>query len=224
MITCPEFRREFLCASAACSVSSISFNSRLACSVLRERSSAASASSLFPFLKSQRGDSLTNRLPMDKQQTGRKRGPEDTPPCLVLKGKKGFGVAGRGYRCNAVTKVDAAPPPQRNPALAATEKSRFLCLDSMLKGTLPGTAELPLQPGRHSPLQQPAHEQRSITVRQGDDRNADNERYAAQDHHRLAAQPVHQQPRKQRGRRRSSRTAATMIESCAAVRPEVASR
>src|SRR5438876_1073699 len=51
-------------------VCSISFNSRSACSRLRDRSRASRAASFFPRLKSQRGDSDTNTLPTTNRRPG----------------------------------------------------------------------------------------------------------------------------------------------------------
>src|SRR5256885_5530097 len=50
--------------------SCISFSSRSACSVLLERSKAAYAASLFPRLRSQRGDSDNNKLPITNRIPG----------------------------------------------------------------------------------------------------------------------------------------------------------
>ena len=48
-------------------------------------------------------------------------------------------------------------------------------------------------------LQQPAEEQRFVSVREGDDRNTDDKRDAGENHQRLAADPVGQQPGEQCG-------------------------
>src|ERR1700712_5441927 len=59
---------EAFCAES--DVCSISSNSSVACSLLRDRSNAWKADSFFPLLKSQRGDSATNRLPATNKIPG----------------------------------------------------------------------------------------------------------------------------------------------------------
>jgi hypothetical protein len=96
------FHPDRRCGAGTAAVSSISRNSRLACCGVRERSSASLASSFLPRRKSQRGDSVTSRLPSHKQNAGRKGDPEDAPPSLVLETKKRLCVGGGSHRLDAI--------------------------------------------------------------------------------------------------------------------------
>jgi hypothetical protein len=65
---------------------------------------------------------------------------------------------------------------------------------------------------------------RSVAVRESNRRNAKHECDAAKDHQRFTANPVGERAGKESRKTLPSNTAATMTESCADVRLEVASR
>ena len=119
---------------------------------------------------------------------------------MVLEGKNCRGAGGRGHSGYAVTEKNTGHR-GRNVAQCEQPLEEAGSFASIRCRKAFGQIERNHHSNQSAadPLQQPAQKQRPIAVRQCNHWNTNDERCAAQDHQRLAAQPVDKNPRKQRG-------------------------
>ena len=197
--------RECACRLGFCDLlraraSSISLNSRLG--LLGAAGAQQGGVALCPFC---RAEEPARRLADqqaadDKENAGRKRDPEDAAPCLFLNAKSVAASEAAATALHAIAVVHAdqgcrhdaegEQPLEDSGALAAARCARALGQVERNHHADESAADA---------LQQAAKEQRPVAVRKGDDRNADDEGEAAENHQRLAAHPVGQQAGKERG-------------------------
>src|SRR5580658_1950455 len=137
-----------------------------------------------------------------KQHAGRQRYPKDASPGLVFEGEKGCGVRRRGYGLHTIAVINAnqrgdddaqrEQPLEDSRAFAARRGGETFREVERNDNSDEAAADA---------LQQTAKKQRFISVREGNHRNADDERDAAEDHEGFAPDPVGDHACKQGGNR-----------------------
>ena len=127
----------------------------------------------------------------DEESAGRQRYPEDAAPGMVFEREERAGVAEAGDSVDAIAEVDAdkrgsddaegEQPLEDAGSFAARRSGKTL-------GEVEGDDDAD-EPAAHA-LEQPAEEERRVSVRERDDGNAEDEGQTAEDHQGLAAHPV----------------------------------
>ena len=134
-----------------------------------------------------------------KQHARRQRNPEDPPPRLILEPKQRCRVCCACHRLDTVTEIDAHhrrrhDSQRQQPLEGAGSLAPVARRQTLRQIQWNHHAD---QPAAHA-LKQPSEEKRPIPLRKGNHRNAHNERKSAENHQRLAAQPVGEHSREQR--------------------------
>ena len=160
-----------------------------------------------------------------EQHPRRQRHPEDAPPGLILEGKDRSGIGDLDDCFDAIAVVNADQrrrddAERQQPLEDAGSFAAIRCREALRQVQRHHDAD----EAAADALQQPPEEQRPIAMRERNDRNADDECDAAEIISGLRPIQSASSPANNVEITLPSSTAATMIESWPAFRPEVASR